>query len=142
MRKTSEITINVEGRDKGKVFLITEMSAFKAEKWAARALLAVTHGGLQIPPEMLKSGMQAMAVLGLKMLSNLQWETAEPLLDEMMSCVQVKETAVVRDVTEDDIEEAATILKLRDEVFKLHTGFSFADTDLNSILAPVAAKDL
>ena len=47
MRK--EITITIEsGRDVGKSFHVTEMSASQVEKWAARALLVLMGGNGQM----------------------------------------------------------------------------------------------
>lgn len=44
--KTRQITIE-NGRDKGRVFLITEMSAAHADNWAMRALLALANSGAE-----------------------------------------------------------------------------------------------
>ena len=49
------------------------------------------------------------------------------LMERMFACIQIKEKAFIRNVTEDDIEEVGTRLKLRMECFELHTGFSFSD---------------
>ena len=40
-RKTKIVTIAAEGRDYGKSYLLTEMPALKAEKWATRAMMAL-----------------------------------------------------------------------------------------------------
>lgn len=123
MRKTNQITFS-EGRDKGKTFLLTEMGAVQAEKWAARALLAVAKSGVDLPENLAGAGMAGLAVLTFKALSGVTFAEVEPLLDEMMACVQIVEPAMTRSVTLDDIEEVSTILRLRAEVFTLHTGFS------------------
>ena len=47
-RKTKRVTITAEGRDKGKTFLITELPADQAERWAIRALLALIQSGAVI----------------------------------------------------------------------------------------------
>jgi len=46
-RKTATVTISAEGRDKGKTFFLTEMSAERSEEWGERALLALVRGGGQ-----------------------------------------------------------------------------------------------
>lgn len=116
-----------DGRDKGKVFKLTEMSSAQAERWAMRALLAVMKSNPNIPDNFDKLGMSGMAELGIKAISGLDWETAEPLLEEMMSCVQFipdpAKPQVIRALFEGDIEEIQTRFKLRMEVFKLHTDF-------------------
>lgn len=139
MRKTTVVPITDEGRDKGKRFLITEMSAMSAEKWATRGFLALAHAGVEVPANLSGMGLAGFAALGLQALNNLRFEDAEPLLDEMMACVQIVRDPKVPDVAmplmPDDIEEVATIARLRAEVFSLHVGFSLADA-LSKLKAP------
>ena len=138
-RKTLNYTVQDEGRDKGKLFLLTELSAFRAEKWACRAFLALAHAGVEVPPGAAEAGIAGMAVMGLKALQRASFEEFEPLLDEMMACVQVlpdpANKAITRDVIEQDIEEVLTIWKLREAVFELHVGFSIAEALARSTLA-------
>ncbi len=126
-RSTVNYTVKDDGRDFGKVFVLTEMPASRAEAWALRALLALMASGVEVPEGFDRMGMAAMAEVGIRALSGLKWEVAEPLLLEMWECVQVmpdpSKTHVVRRLIEEDIEEIATRVKLRAEVWKLHTGF-------------------
>ena len=126
-RATANYTVKDEGRDAGKVFVLTEMPASKAESWAMRALLALMAGGVEVPEGFERMGMAGMAEIGLKAIAGLKWEVAEPLLAEMWECVQIMpdpgKPHVVRRLIEEDIEEVATRVKLRMEVWKLHTGF-------------------
>lgn len=126
-RATANITITTEGRDRGKVFVITEMPASRAEAWATRALLALMANNVELPDGFENLGMAAMAELGIKALSGLTWQVAEPLLAEMWECVQYmpdpRNPVVLRALIEDDIEEIKTRVQLRAEVWKLHTGF-------------------
>lgn len=141
-RKTETVTLGSDaGRDSGKVFVITEMSASRAEKWATRALLAVGHAGFQIPPDVLEElsggGMAAMALIGINSLMQVSWVEAEPLLDEMMACVQIKpsENAAPRPLIEDDIMEASSRVRLKKAVWDLHVDFSSAAALLTSLSA-------
>ena len=126
-RNVANFTITDEGRDKGKVFVLTEMPASRAESWAMRALLALMAGGVEVPDGFERMGMAGMAEVGIRALTGLKWEVAEPLLAEMWSCVQImpdpSKTHLVRNLIEEDIEEITTRVKLRAEVWKLHTGF-------------------
>ena len=88
-RNTANYTVTEEGRDQGKVFVLTEMPASRAESWAMRALLALMAGGIEVPEGFERMGMAAMAEIGIKALAGLKWEVAEPLLAEMWSCVQI-----------------------------------------------------
>lgn len=134
MRKTETVDITSEGRDKGKRFIITEMPALKAERWAFRALLALAHAGVDMPEDAAKGGMASFAAAGLRALNNLSFEEARPLLDEMWTCVQVmpnpKDPTIVRPIVMremegDEVEEVTTLLQLRERIFRLHTDFFF-----------------
>jgi hypothetical protein len=118
--------IGEQSRDLGKKFRITEMPASKAERWAIRALLALAKSGVELPDGALQGGMRVLAYLGLQALTNLNFEDAEPLLDEMMGCVQIVEPKLVRSLTDDDIEEVKTRIMLRQKILELHVGFSGA----------------
>ena len=129
-RKIKTITIpQSEGnRDSGKTFLLTEMSAAQSEKWALRALGAIANSGMEIPADVLRLGMSTLVAVGFKGLLTMQFDEAEPLLDEMMTCVEIipdpKRVEIRRPVDDEDIEDVSTRLTLRSEVFELHTGFS------------------
>jgi len=126
MRKTLTYTAQ-DGRDKGKKFIITEMAARPAHKWATRALFALINGGADIPENVADMGMAGIAAAGMKTLNSISIETAEPLLDELLSCVTVmpdpNKPEVVRALFDEDIEEPATYFKLQKEVLILHLDF-------------------
>lgn len=135
-RKTLTVTIpppeeGASNRDAGKVFLLTEMPASDGERWGFRALLALARAGIEIPEDIANAGMAGVhAVGGLRLNGSLHPEDVEPLLEDMMACVQripdPKHPEVIRALVEDDIEEVATRLRLRGEVMQLHLGFSIA----------------
>lgn len=136
-RKTEAVVITTGGRDQGKHYLLTEMPASKAESWAFRAFGAMARAGIDIPEEIVASGMVGLSALGLKAFLASDWADVEPLLADMMACVQMRpdpdKPDILRTLIEDDIEEPATRARLRDEVFKLHVGFSIADSLLNAV---------
>lgn len=129
MRREITVTITDKNRDSGKVFVLTEMPASVAERWADRAILAVGHSGANIDYVKGK-GVAGIAVLGFKALFGINEASALALADEMFSCVQIKVPAATRPLVEDDIEEVTTRWRLRAEVFALHTGFSLAELTL------------
>ena len=139
MRKTLSYTVSDDGRDNGKVFFITEMPSTKAEKWAIKAFLAMAKGGVELPEGIEHSGFSGIAKVGLQLLLQIPYELAEPLLDEMLECVQIrpnpKDPSIVRPLMEEDIEEVKTRFVLRKEVFALHTGFFQTASPLTSELA-------
>lgn len=127
MRKTKTITATF-GRDKGKVFVLTEMPADKAERWALRFLFALGNTGVEIPAGASDSSMAALAALGYQALLKTKFEAVEPLVDEMFDCVQYqhKGKQPPQDILPGEnsqIEEWQTRLLLRKGVFALHMDF-------------------
>lgn len=117
-----------ENRDAGKTYLLTEMPAEQAERWAMRAMLSMMNNGAQIPQEVASAGMAGLAALGPQAFTLMDFATADILMREMFECVQiVPPSGVPRRLVADDIEEVATRVKLRLELFALHTGFSLAE---------------
>lgn len=143
-RATLTYTVTDEGRDKGKTFILTELSASRAEAWAMRAILALMAGGVQLPEGFERMGMAGMAEVGIKALSGLSWNEAKPLLDEMWECVKIRpdpsKPNVERFLIEEDIEEVATRIKLRAEIWKLHADFLKAVNPSNSKSSALTAK--
>lgn len=138
MLKTADVFITAEGRDKGKLFVLTEMPAAQAEKWAARAFLTLGRAGVTVPDEIRGQGMIGLAILGIKALSSVVFRDpmdpslgAEALMDEMFACVAYCPDQANRGYTRTpvgtDIEEVVTRLKLRDDLWLLHVGFSLAE---------------
>lgn len=132
MRKTLEVKIEEEGRDRGKVFHITEMPCSQAEDWAMRALVILARYGFSVPDRY--TGMAGIAAVGPQQFTGAGIGIPEirELMAEMMTCVKIcpdpkGHASIDRDLIEDDVEEIATRLKLRLETFQLHVGFSFAE---------------
>jgi len=127
-RKILTYTVSHEGRDKGKVFVITEMPATQAEKWAARAFFAIAKSDIEVPEDISSTGMAGIAALGIRAFGRMDFDDAEPLMDEMFQCIKFMPDAmrpeVVRGLIEDDIEEVRTRYELRKETIKLHINFS------------------
>ena len=112
-------------RDGGKTFHITELPAREAERWALRALLAMSRNGINIPDSALEGGFASLAVAGLNLIGNMPFDEAEALMDKMMECVQYDpgHPYQPRPLVDSDIEEVSTLVHLRAEVFKLHADF-------------------
>lgn len=128
-RKTARITISNEGRDKGKVFVLTELPADQAERWGIRALLGAIQSGADISPETVQGGMASLAAIGVQSLGGISWDILEPLLAEMWYCVAYEHVrgAPLQGIFEgvnSQIEEVETRFALRLAVLELHLGFS------------------
>lgn len=125
-RKTQTLRIETPGRDEGKVFLITELSAQQGDKWAARALHAMAGAGVDVP-DFQNAPMAEVARAGLTALARVPFDILEPLYDEMMACVQIipdpSRPQVQRAIVESDIEEISTLAQLRWNTLLLHMGF-------------------
>ena len=122
-RKETSFTADF-GRDIGKQFHITEMSASQAENWAFKLILAIGNAGIEIPESLAAQGVAGLLAVGYMNLLKIPFEAAKPLLDEMMGCIQVVPSAnLKRPLIEDDIEEVKTRLALRKAVWDIHTDF-------------------
>lgn len=133
-RKTTIFTAT-RGRDAGKKFKITEMSAYDAEDWAMRALLGVikaTDGNLPDIDGLMDQGMAGLAVVAAKHLGMIDIALARELKHDLHACVQYVGTSpggaeMVRALNEADIEEAGTLLELRKATIMLHIDFFTED---------------
>lgn len=125
MRKTLKVTLTDRGQEKR--FLITEMSATDTEEWAIEMFFTLANAGVDIPDGLTEMGFAGIAQIGLQALGKVPYERAKPLLAKMMTCVQImpnlEDDRIVRQLIESDIEDVQTRLKLRKEVFSLHTDF-------------------
>lgn len=133
MLETKDVVITEDGRDKGKLFVITELPARQAERLGRRVLMAIGKSSVSFEPDEMQSGLEGIAALastGLRALAGVDPDQLEPLLDEMLGQVVFVPNPADRTVTVgfplffDQIEEVKTILVLRDEVVNLQLGFS------------------
>ena len=98
MRNTKTLTIQEDKkpgyRDSGKTFVLTEMPADQGARWADRFIFAIMNAASDIPDGIIGGGMAGLAAIGvgpaLEALSKVPFDVAEPLLDEMMGCVQYR----------------------------------------------------
>jgi hypothetical protein len=76
----------------------------------------------------MEMGIIGVLAVGVHRLAGVSFGDLEPLLDEMLACIEIMPTPgrpdIVRKLMPDDIEEVKTLQTLRTEVFRLHTGFS------------------
>lgn len=142
-RKQLKITIADEGRDKGKVFVLTEMAARPGHDWATRALFAIMNGGVDIPDDFMGAGWAGLAAIGIKALGKVHVDAAKPLMDELLECVTIQPDAGKPEVTrkwiDDDFEEITTIFRLQKDVLLLHVNFPTAAGRSTSAPAAEAA---
>lgn len=148
MRKTATITITAEGRDKGRVYFLTEMSSHNTEDWALRVFLALGKAGITLPAgidwEEVKNEPSAFMALiastGFNIFGGISPYDVAPILAEMMQCVQIipdpSRPQVVRSLVDDDIDEVATRIQLRKEVVALHTDF-FSGESVSRLLSTI-----
>lgn len=145
MRRTATIKISAEdgNRDGGKSFLLTELPADQAERWALRLLLAIAQAGGKLPDGALDAGMAGVAAtvqnslaVALRAMAGLRFEDAEPLLAVMFSCVQFQPALESGELlppqpivsgNNSQIEEVSTRMRLRWEVAQLHLNFSLSE---------------
>lgn len=146
-RKTKEVPITLDGsRDKGKKFVITEMSAHDGEMWALKALRLAQRSGVDIPGGV-QAGMAGIAAVGIMTClgGSTNFDELKPLFDEMMASVEIVTDAkgstrrLVDDGLNQDIEEIGTRIAIRKEWLNLHLDFSIADALSTSISTTASA---
>ena len=139
-RRVKTITIEEEGRDKGKVFVLTEMPATVAEVWATQAIELLLKAGADVSAEaQAAGGMQALAgtpITGVAQLRALQ----DPSLAAWWDCVRYEHASnlppqPILQGAACQIEELKTISQLRMEVLRLHTDF-FSDEKGSTSASP------
>jgi hypothetical protein len=120
-------------RDSGKTYLLTEMPALKAERWARHAIAACSRNDLNIKDEVAKLGMLGFYLVGFQALAGGDVHAVDGLMDQMLPCIQIVESqAVTRPLGGDgDISEVSTLYILRKELIELHMGFTFAEIASN-----------
>ena len=128
-RKTKDLVI-ADGRDKGKTFLITEMSVIDADSWANRALLAMLRGGVDVgnvnfADVNTAGGMLELAKVAIAGLGNMQEQIATDLLNELLGCAKIVPSGgSPRDILLDsDIESIKTLWQIRKEAIMIHIDF-------------------
>jgi hypothetical protein len=150
-RHTKVVTIEASGRDKGKRFFLTEMSAAAFAEWVMKATFAISKNGGQVSPDFIKDGIPGLLMFGLTAITTCSFEAARPLVDEIMACVQTMpglltdshdRRNMIRPTMPEDFEEYTTVLQLQKEALELHLGFSIADKWLEYQLSLVSAEAL
>lgn len=120
MLKSIDIVIEA-GRDKGKMFKITEMPAVKMDKWATKALLLLGKSGSAF--NLAQINLEEL----LSKLSSANYEGVEPLLEELLSCVSFEKDGVsmvmTSSIADSIVEDWTTLFRLRIEALKLNLGF-------------------
>ena len=119
-RNTLIYTVQMQGRDFGKTFVLTEMAAKPAFNFAVRVAAAMINGGAPLPDDLKRSGWPALAVAAITGMRYMRADDVIEFGDELMSCVQKKEEKGVRPLFEGDIEEFSTYGLLQKAVFELH----------------------
>ena len=128
-RKKIPFIVEEEGRDKGKEFLITEMSAWDADTLSQDIFRAMGDSNYSsIPADVIAMGCAGLATVGLSVISASSPEVARQLRDRLMSTVD-------RIITNEgqrqqrkvngplDFEEVSTIRALIDKVFEVNFSF-------------------
>lgn len=128
-RKEIPFIVETEGRDKGKEFLITEMSAWDADSLAQDIFRAMGDSNYSsIPADVIAMGCAGLATVGLSIISASSPEVARQLRDRLMSTVDIIITndgqRQQRKVNGSlDFEEVSTIRSLLDKVFQVNFDF-------------------
>lgn len=118
-----------DGRDAGKEFVITEMSAWDADSLAQDIFRAMGDSNYTgIPADVIAMGCAGLATLGLSVISASSPDVAHALRDRLMSTVEIviqhegnQQRRKVNGAI--DFEEVSTIRQVMDKVFKANFDF-------------------
>lgn len=128
-RKEIPFIVEEEGRDKGKEFLITEMSAWDADSLAQDIFRSMGDSNYNsIPADVIAMGCAGLATVGLSVISASSPDVARQLRDRLISTVDIIITSEgkrqQRKVNGSlDFEEVSTIRTLLDKVFQVNFDF-------------------
>lgn len=120
---------NPASRDFGKEFIITEMSAWDAEKLGEDLFRIMGEQGFTgIPTDVISMGCAGFATYGLPVLTSASPEVSLALRDRLISTVEISIThdnkTTQRAVNGPlDFEEVETIRALMDKVFEVNFSF-------------------
>jgi len=147
VRNSKTIIIEREGRDKGKMFVITEMSAWNTNKWGLSCARQLAKSGVELPQELVDMGIggiingirqsisnptengdfftNSLLKAFLYLMANVDEQQLLKLLAELIACVklQTADGNVMELLPEHHIEESSTFNTLYSEVFQLHSFF-------------------
>lgn len=126
-RKTIDF-IAEDGRDNGKKFQITEMSAWDAEELSEEIYRAMGQGEFNsLPADVVAMGVAGLATVGLSVLSAAPATTSRYISEKLLSTVEIiinhQGKQVNRPIEKIDFEEVTTLRQLKDKVFELNFGF-------------------
>lgn len=134
-RKEIPFIVEEEGRDKGKEFLITEMSAWDADSLAQDIFRAMGDSNYSsIPADVIAMGCAGLATVGLSVISASSPEVARQLRDRLISTVDIIITSEGQRQQRKvngalDFEEVSTIRSLLDKVFQVNFEFLKIDAE-------------
>ncbi|EOV3349163.1 hypothetical protein ACONGJ_003521 [Edwardsiella piscicida] len=128
MRKQITYIVEDNNRDRGKEFIITEMSAWDADEMAQDLFRSMGESNFTgVPPDVIAMGCAGLATLGMNVLSVAPPEVSRNLRDRLISTVEVvirhDGGQKIRKVIPEDFEEVETIRKLLDRVFEANFSF-------------------
>lgn len=125
MRKTIEVTI--QDGEATHVFRIKQMSASKSQSWLIRAGLLLTKGNINLLDMDLNKVTGWIKQYGFSALQNLEYESIEPLLDDLIACCSKvdgkAETLCDREFLDSFIHDVTTLFVLQKEAFMANFGF-------------------
>ena len=132
MRKEKKITITDDNRDRGKQFMVREMSAVEFLEWTTKAVWGMRKGSQELPDQS-HGGLLAVAAAGMGIFSMMPPETALELQMELLDSVFVipdsRHPELYQAMKGDQgldywIKEVQTLVRLTSEALDLNSNFS------------------
>lgn len=135
MRKSEKIVLNDRGTEL--TFVIREMPATQAERWLLRAALLLAGAGIlehvtgDNAGEAIGKAGHMLAEKGITALGSVDFEKAEPLLNELLSCCShIDKSGAMQQLTptlvDGVIQDVRTLFQLQVAAIKVNFGFFLA----------------
>lgn len=120
-----DVTIDMpDSPDHGKIFRITKWDVEKGEWWATRVLQSIVGKDIDMLEMLFGGASSELARRGLGALMQVEPERLKPLLEEMVSDIEVVlPDGKTRKRLKGDVEAIRTMLELRLAVWKINMGF-------------------
>jgi hypothetical protein len=125
-RKEKLVTIDDEGRDNGRTFVLTEMDSWEATVLTAKIAHALAVSGIDIPA--IAKNPEGLAEAGIRLMMYIAPQVGVPIMEQVKDCIQctTPKGATVPMIEDNKPQEIRTWFTLFKEIFYLHLGFSEA----------------
>lgn len=148
MRHEKIFTVTDRGNEL--TFKVKEMPARKLESWLIRAgLLLVSSGAFDSKDvtdagDALRKAGTLLSKNGISALANIDYEKAQPLIDELLTCcynvVDSVDYQITNETIDGIIEDVKTLFQLQKEALLINVGFFLDEKSVDVLQSPIQSQ--